>query len=170
MLSVTTVLKTMLYRSLEEFEKEFTEYFQRQKKAQEGVTLSSSKNGDENSNSFRDFCKRINNALSSPKASEKVLSKLLQSQATTFSCSRSCKNVTVLRSSFAHNIHMPRMDILCGLEEIRGLTAAFGLSSERTASAIRGLNSISGEQNQVCCEVLKFQGDTRSLQNRILRL
>ena len=65
---------------------------------------------------------------------------------------------------------MPRKDKLLELEEIRALTAAFGLSSERTASAIRELNSISGEQKQVCCEVLKFQGDTRSLQNRILRL
>ena len=40
MVSVPTVLKTMLYRSLEEFEKEFTEYFEPQKKAQDVALLS----------------------------------------------------------------------------------------------------------------------------------
>ena len=65
---------------------------------------------------------------------------------------------------------MPRKGVLRGREEIRGLTAAFGLSCERTVSAIQALNSFSDEENQVCCEVLKFQGDTRSLQNRILQL
>ena len=101
MLSVSTLLKTMLYRSLEELEQEFTEYFERPSEAEKSVALSSSENGDKTSDSFRDFCKRINKALSSRNAGKKAVQNSLQSQATNFSGPKRCKNVTVLRISFA---------------------------------------------------------------------
>ena len=121
MLSTTAILKAMFWKSLGEFEKEFTEYFERQREAQEGVAESSTKKGKENGDSFRHFCERINKALSSREEGERAVDKSLRSQAMTSSCRKSCKNVTELRNKLAHNVDIQTKEITGGLEGVRQL-------------------------------------------------
>ena len=170
MLSMATLVKTMLYRSLREFEKEFSEYFK--------LELGAGHENEDHeatvkkpSHSFSNFCKTIKRAFMSKRyGNDEKGQRKTEKVNLDASFSNVYKNIVLLRNKFAHNANITNSETVRGLENISELLKEFELRRQSTTLALKTLTLMSGSDGRIHCELNKgSEKDKRYLHTCLLR-